>query len=328
VVLRLGLGEDAKATEDAALYLKTYGATRPLQAAAMTLALATHHVEREEWERARAVLTRSAAALDRGSLDVRVQALALSARIHLHDHAPARARDDYARVRALWSAPRAAEASLRSARPGEPEGAANRRVGLALNAVGEATFVAAEERRVAEVQVLKVPAYAGARDRASVLAHVQTKVRPWFEAKQRAIEGVELALAAILDIKPMPPPKWVIHAAATVAFMWGDFADELRRVPIPEAWQKDRALYAAYYAAADDMIGALKSARARPAARKCVDLGAKLWFFDPKTRACEAWLAANDPSFHPIDELTPPLRSGPRFAEARPFASGEAPEGP
>ena len=47
--------------------------------------------------------------------------------------------------------------------------------------------------------------------------------------ERRAIEGVEQSYIRILDIKPVPPPRWTVDSAAHVGAMWATFTDEIGR---------------------------------------------------------------------------------------------------
>ena len=144
VILRLGLGNDVAATKDAATVFKTWSATHRPQAAQLALTLAAHHAERGEKEKARAILRGAMDLLDRSPLDLAIRAHALAAQLA---ETPAFARVEYAKVRAAWADPDAAEAMIRRSWPGEDQGQLDRRVARVLNAVGEALFFAAQERR-------------------------------------------------------------------------------------------------------------------------------------------------------------------------------------
>ena len=288
VIMRLALAQDDKAIKDAEAFGKIHGATKPAQLASMMLAIAAHHADREQWDRARAMIASSMSMFDKAPLDLQVQVHALYARAHAHGPTPA--------------------------------------VAKVLDAVGEALFAAAEERRLAEVEPLRFPVYVGPAKTAPVQEHLRAKVRPWYEKKRTAIQSVEGQLVTIVGMKPVPPPKWVIAAGATVGAMWGALADDFRRVPIPDAWRNDRALYRATWDAIEEMSGAIRSAHAKPAMKKCIDLSAKYQFRDPRTRPCEVWLATNyKTEFHVVDELVPGLRIGTLAAGARPYSYGGDP---
>jgi len=305
VILRLGLGQEEQAIENASVFMKNYGASKPAQAASIAFAVGAHYADREDWEKAKTALSRSMGVIDKAAPDIQVQAHATLGRVYTHLKNNERlARGEYAKVRSLWSDPATAERKIREAYPTEDDGAKDRRLAKALNAVGEAYFFAAEERRRTEVEPLKFPVYTGPGDKASVLRHIEVKVREWYLKKKAAIERVEPEYTKILDLKPAAPPRWVIAAGSRAGLMWGDFVDDFRRAPIPEAWKKDADIRGTYYDALDRASEPFKVGNAKPALKKCLDLSVKYQYFDDFSRSCEVWLARNYKSeYHVIDEL-------------------------
>ena len=157
--------------------------------------------------------------------------------------------------------------------------------------------------RIAEVDSLRFPEYRGPGDKASVKAHVDTKVKDWYLKKMAAIQKVEPEFAKILDLKPTPPPKWVIAAGSRSGLMWGDFVDDFRRAPIPKAWHGTE-LEQVYTGEIDRVSEPYKRDHARPALKKCLDLSTKYQYFDGFSRSCEVWLARNyKAEYHVTDEL-------------------------
>ncbi len=168
------------------------------------------------------------ALIDRAPIDLQLQAHATLGRALSHLGNAKQARVEFSKVRGLWNDPVAAQAKLGAAYGTEDAAQQEKRLGKALGAVGEAMFFAAEERRLAEVETLKFPEYKGPGDKASVKAHIDTKVKDWYLKKMAAIQKVEPEYAKILDLKPLAPPKWVIAAGARSGLMWGDFVDDFR----------------------------------------------------------------------------------------------------
>ena len=82
VVLRLGLGQEAAALDDARDFGKTYGGAKPVQSAGIAFAIGAHYAEKEEWEKARGALTASMGILDRAAPDVQLQAHATLGRCY------------------------------------------------------------------------------------------------------------------------------------------------------------------------------------------------------------------------------------------------------
>lgn len=305
VILRLGLGQEDLAIQDADLFRKNYGGKKPAQTASIQYAIGAHYAEQEQWDKARASLTGSMGVIDRAAPDIQVQAHATLARAHTKLRGQENdAKREYGKVRALWSNPGDAEVKIKNAYPNEDDTQKERRVLKAVTAVGEAYFFAAEERRRAEVDTLRFPAYQGPGDQASVKRHIETRVADWYKKKQVAITNVEPEYKKILDLKPLPPPKWVIAAGSRSGLMWGDFVDDFRRAPIPEAWKKDPEIRGVYYDNLDRASEPYKVQHAKPALKYCLDLSVKYQYFDEFSRACEVWLARNyKAEYHVVDEL-------------------------
>src|SRR5207237_2835189 len=86
--------------------------------------------------------------------------------------------------------------------------------------------------------------------------------------------------------------------------MWGDFVEDFRKAPIPDAWKKDAEIRGTYYDALDRASEPFKIGNAKPALKKCLDLSVKYQYFDEFSRACEVWLARNyKAEYHVIDEF-------------------------
>ena len=111
------------------------------------------------------------------------------------------------------------------------------------------------------------------------------------QKKIPAIEKAEAEFKKIVNLQPEPPPKWVIASGSRVGLMWGGFVDDFRKAPIPEAWKKDDQIRGIYYDALDAKSEPLKSGRAKPALKTCLDYSVKFQFFDEYSRSCEVWLA-------------------------------------
>lgn len=314
VILRLGLGDEQKAIEDEGTFRRNYGGTKPAQTAAISFAIGAHYVEKEQWEKAKTALSGAMGVINKAAPDVQVQAHAALARAYTNIKGQAGAAGgEYAKVRGLWSDPAGAVKKINEAYAGEDEGAKQRRVGKALSAVGEALFFAAEEKRKADVETIKFPAYKGTGSKEEVLKHVTTKVKAWLDKKRPAIEKVEADYKKIIDLQPEPPPKWVIAAGSRVGLMWGGFVDEFRAAPIPEAWKKDDELRNTYFSNLDSASEPIKTGRAKPALVTCLSYSVKYQYFDDFSRNCEVWLAKNyKAEYKVVDEI----RSAPTLSNS------------
>lgn len=266
VILRLGLGDDEKAVADAKEFQSRFGSSKPAQAAAIAFALGGRYADREEWDKAKSTLTGSMAQIDKGPIDIRVQAHAALARVFRKLAKPkmvertvikivgrkekrstemvpvevldAGAKKEYAAVRDLWGKGGDGMAKIDEAYKDEPQAARGKRLGKALTAVGEAYFYAAEEEKQAQVDPLKFPEYKGPGKKDEVLKHINTKVVEWYKKKAAAIGKVAVDYQKILELQPEPPPRWVIAAGSRVGLMWGDFVDDFRRAPYPKDWDQ------------------------------------------------------------------------------------------
>jgi hypothetical protein len=323
VLLRLGLGQENEAIEDARLFERNYGAAKPAQTAAIAYAIGAHYVEKEDWDNARKRFEGSMGVLNKAGPDVQILAHASYAHAlaKLHhpglDHYDDRAKGEYKKVRELWSGLGDPEPKIKAAYTGEDQGQTDKRLARTLTAVGEAFFEAAEDARMAHVETLKFPEYRGSGEKKDeVLKHINTKVKDWYEKKKAAIEKVEPEYVKILELKPVPPPKWVIAAGSRSGLMWGGLVDDFRRAPYPAQWNQkgfvpgtgDTLSWADvklnYMNSLDQASEPFKVNHAKPALKKCLDLSVKYQFFDEFSRACEVWLAKNyKAEYHVVDEI-------------------------
>lgn len=298
VVLRLGLGDEDKALDNAKTFRAKFGGTKALQAAQIAFAIAAHYGDKGEWNEARkALVGQSISLIDRAAtLDVRMQAHALLARAYDKMKTGASARREYQTVIGLWKDPEAAQKAIRDA------GGGDRQVGRALESVGEALFYFAEQEKQ-KVDDYKFPEYKGKKDKDGITKHIGTKVKDWYTKKRKMIEEATLEYKKVLDLQPVPPPRWVIASGAQVGSMWGTFVADFRSAPIPKEWEKDWEIKTAYYGALDDASEPFKE-QAKGAYALCIGYTAKYQYFDEYSRACEEWLAENYKNdFHLIDEF-------------------------
>jgi tetratricopeptide (TPR) repeat protein len=323
VVLRLGLGQEEEAIADASNFNRYYGARKPTQAAQIAFVVAAHYGEKKDWAGVVKRLQASMGVIDRqATLDIRVQAHALLARAYASTKRNPNAEGEYRKVVGLWKDPDKAAAEIKKIE-GESDDAKTRRLGRALEAVGEAMFFFAEEKK-GLVDAVKFPEYKGKNDKESVLKHINTKVKDWIGKKRPLIEQASAEYKKIVDLQPVPPPRWVISSGARVGQMWGRFVDEFRAAPIPDAMKKDYELRTAYYGALDDASEPQKKT-ARSAFEVCLGYSVKYQYFDEFSRSCEEWLAKNyKTEYHLIDEFrgSPNRVNSPMMEQPRPVRIG------
>jgi TolA-binding protein len=302
VVLRLGLGMEEEAIADASNFNKYFGARKPAQAAQIAFAVAAHYGEKNAWEDVVKRLTQSIGTIDRqATLDVRVQAHGLLGRAYANTKRRPNAAGEYNKVLSAWRDPQKAVSEIQSI-AGDTDDARTRRIGRTLEAVGEATFFFAEEKK-AKVDVVKFPEYKGKGEKEAVKKHIETKVKDWIGKKRPLIEAATAEYTKVVNLQPVPPPRWVIASGSRVGQMWGTFVKEFRAAPIPDSIKKDYELRTAYYGALDDASEPQKLA-ARGAFETCLKYSVKYEYFDQFSRTCEEWLAENyKTEYHLIDEF-------------------------
>jgi hypothetical protein len=319
IVLRLGLGQEDKALEDAELFKRAYHGQHPALAAQIAFAIGAHDADHGDLVEARKRLSAAMIDVDRSaSIDVQIQAHAVLGRVLWKTGSETAAAAEYAKVRSLYRDPAAVAAKLKAA--DDVEGA--RRLAKVLTAVGEAMYFAAAQKQKV-VDAIRFPEYRGSGLRNDVLAHIHGKVQDWVNKKRPAIEETEKEYRRIVELQPAPPPRWVIASGARVGQMWGKFVAEFRAAPIPKEWKQDglspsgvpwAEIRAAYYEAIDKASEPYRL-RAKGAYQGCLEESSKYEYFDEHSRACETWLSKNYATeFHMLDELRgAPSRIGMRI---------------
>ncbi len=299
VVLRLGLGQEKQALDDAQVFRTKYGASKGKQAAQIAFAIAANYGDKGKWEEVRKSLIGSNMALidKSASLDVRMQAHALLARAYHAMKTDPSARAEYSKVASLWRDPAAGEKAITEA------GGGPRELGRALEAAGEALFYAAEQEKLKRVDSIKFPEYKGQKDKDGITKYIGTKVKDWYTKKKDAIVAVSTEYKKVVDLMPEPPPRWVIASGSRVGEMWGTFVADFRSAPIPKEWEKDYEIRTSYYGGLDEASEPFKQ-QAKGAFGICLGYSVKYQYFDEYSRACEEWLAKNyKAEFHLVDEF-------------------------
>lgn len=322
VVLRLGLGQEEEALANATTFRSKFGGRSPKQAAQIGFAIAAHHGDNGNWSEAKRALTGQMMGLidKSATLDIRMQAHALLGRANDKMKVGPAAKREYSTVAGLWKDPAAAEKAIRDA------GGGDRQVGRALEAVGEALFYNAEQYK-AKVDDYEFPEYKGKKDKEGISKHIGTKVKDWYTKKKVMITDAAMEYKKVIDLKPVPPPRWVIASGSQVGAMWGKFVADFRSAPIPKEWEKDYEIRTAYYGALDDASEPFKE-QAKGAFVICMAYTATHQYFDSYSRACEEWLAENyKADFHLIDEFrgSPNKVNDPLDEQAYPLALGGEP---
>ncbi len=312
IVLRLGLGQEDEAIRDAKTFQANYGAKNPNQTAQIAFAVGAHYAEQEKWDDCRKALQGSMGVIEKSPPDTQLQAHATLGRCLDRMKAYPGSRVEYKKVLSIWGNGSDASSKIAAAYTTEDDNSKARRLGKALDAVGEALFIAAEDKKHSVVDPIIFPIYQGIGTKEDVLNHIEKKVLPWFKKKKEAIETVEKEYGRVVtDLKPAPP-RWVISAASRSGLMWGDFVTEFRKAPIPKEWNKYSDVRLVYFQKLDEASEPYKL-QAKRALKTCLDQSVSYQYFDEKSRACEKWLSENyKTEYHIVDELrgAPTLSNG------------------
>jgi TolA-binding protein len=348
IVLRLGLGQEDQAVADVKVYQKDYGNSNSVETSQIAFAIGAHYADKEDWEAARKALQGAMGTLEKAPPDIQVQAHGTLARAMMHLKSEGPARGEFEKVRKLWGDGSSAQAKINEAYKAEGDDQRAHRIGKALDAVGEAIFFAAEDKKKEKVDSIPFPAYKGSGTKDDIKKYMDKTLMPWVQKKQAAIEDVDKDYQKVTELQPVPPPRWVIAAASRAGLMWGNFVDDFRRAPTPKEWDKPEckmdkkgfypggsakrpsACYvphtegtpdelawsevkANYLEHLDEASEPIRRDKAKPALKRCLDDSVKYQYFDEYSRDCEKWLAKNyKTEYHIVDELrgAPTLSNG------------------
>ena len=234
IVLRLGLGQEDQAIADVDAVqqvlrrdeagadradrvrhrrpLRRQGGLGRTRASASSGAMSAHRQERDA--------------------DIQVQAHALSARALREAEAATQARREYDKVRELWNDPAAAPRRRSTTHRRRGRASKQRRLGKALDAVGEATSSSPSRSARRSIRLSSPNTRARAQGRRQE-AHQDQGQATGSKKKRPRIEEASKEYKKIVELQPVPPPRWVIAAGSRVGQMWGNFVDEFRAAPIP-----------------------------------------------------------------------------------------------
>ncbi len=217
------------------------------------------------------------------SLEDRMLARALLGRGYAKARQLKAARREYDKVLLAWKDPGAAMQKITG---GETNRAALSRAGQALNAVGEALFFHAEQkRRIAAA--LKPPTYHGPDTDDAIQRFVQKRVAAWLKKRRQLIDEAQRAYQKIPTLRPALPPRWVVASAAQVAAMLEALISDMRRVPLPPSVRNNPESRRAYEHAMSRSLRYLRSAESAANAT-CREYARKFRVESKYSRQCEA----------------------------------------
>ncbi|MEZ4222274.1 MAG: hypothetical protein R3B13_15160 [Polyangiaceae bacterium] len=220
----------------------------------------------------------------KANIEDRMLAHAILGRAYVARRAFKQARAEYDRVLADWTDP---DARVKEMLGGEPSNAARvGRVQQALDAAGEALFQRAEEKRRAAV-ALRAPFFPGPDTDDAVQRFITTKAKVWIDKRRKLIEDAQKEYHKVVELRPTPPPSWVVASAAQTAEMLYAFLAELKKTPIPPRIRKDPKLRQVYEDSMNDAFGPTKSA-ADTVNAMCIQFARRFQLDTPHSRDCEA----------------------------------------
>lgn len=264
VYARLKLEEPTDALRNATTFRNRYRRQQPDEAALLAVAIAAYHGERGEWQPALAALSPAAAPSGATTAPTRIlwharrgQALAGLGRA-------GGAVRDLRRALQLWRPPAAGPSAkaVGRAKPAPMQGREQ-----VVDAVGTAYFLLAEQLRAAAA-ARSMPPYRGKATVKGVNRYVQSQVARWAKEREEMVGEAEREYVRIGQIRPVPPARWVVAAAAATGHMWADFAAAFTHAPPPPPVAEDQELRAAWEAAMTE-AAAPAHAKARRAFERC-----------------------------------------------------------
>lgn len=311
--LRIGMGDLDRAVDDLQLFSKNYGARRSTDVPKMVVAVGNAFWDQGRAKESREFIEKWLSFIDKqGNLHHRILGHALAGRIHAHERAKESATKEFDIVRALWRNPE--EGVRRINALGGAEDEQRRRLAQTLTAVGEALFFFGEQKR-AEVEAIRFPEYSGPGDKDSVMKFIGAQIGEWLKKKRSAIEETEREYQKVIEIQPVPPPRWVIASAGRVGFLWSTFVSEFRKAPMPKEWNSKAPLPKTSTPGTDikrlylEQLSSMSEPfmqRSKQAFVVCVNQSVKFQWADEHSRACRGWLEKHfRKEWIPLDELRP-----------------------
>jgi hypothetical protein len=321
--LRMALGDAPRAARNLDRFHKLYGSSRVLPTAELTLWLAERVTESEQRGNEPMPSAEISALVERAvdlathtndpGLMLRSHTLA-ARRLLGHDAAAAR-RHAEAVVQLAH-----AGALARLAQQAQSSGGFGA-LGRVLTAVGEAQFLLATMKARSQ-SAQAVPTLPRQRTRAAIAAFLKTRLDPWIERRRAKLESTEQSYRPIVELEPVPPPRWVVAASGEIALGWIGLQQEIAAVASDLAATGDRELAQALRQSTEPV-----TVRAKAAARSYLGLRAKLQVTTEHGPQIERWLAQTFPrELPPIEELVPVPHWTPRELRSEPILEQPPPQ--
>ncbi len=296
VFFRLGLGDEKKAIEDAALFEKHFAARYPRDASRVKYALGSIYRRSGQWQR---VAEHYRGFLDRyGSRAMPhevIQANVEIGRAYLSLGRKSRALPFFRAASDAWFR----GAADRIAKLEETKEQKERFAALARTATAEALFHQANDAYDA-FMAIEFPSFrAKGRYRARRTALFQQWLNRdfarWMQRKLSAMDGTRITYDRVATLSV---PGWSIAAAARVGDVYLSFVNEFREAPVPPWLEGDEELVALYFEKLDE-TSQHWVVQATDAYRYCLSTATKLRWFNEYSTHCETELSRLDPATYP-----------------------------
>ena len=301
-LLRLALGDRARAMRNADRFEKNYGTLQLGESAKLALAVAEAASEAEQRGELELSATELTKLVDHAvDLSQRARDVALQLRAHAVAARRLAGKDDAAARRHAEAIVQFANSGALAALAGAPPGGGGLpSLGRALTAVGEAYFLLARMADRAR-KLPPAPKLPRGASHAAIGAWLQNKVAPWVDQREAALNARDQHVRPIADIQPAPPPRWVVASVGEFVVGWIELHNEIDSLAAQVAAAGDRE-----HAHALRTSARFVTERARFAALAYLELRAKLQTTSEHGSEIEAWLGRTFPREHPLlEELAP-----------------------
>jgi tetratricopeptide (TPR) repeat protein len=300
VTLLLALDEPERAIALLESYGPRVAERTPWLTAELDVAVAQWYSEQRQYDGLITFLSRKKklARIDGASIDLRIRAHAALGRAKVARGKPKAAEAEYEKVLSFWADPRRGVREILGAEPSEASDSPATQIRLAetLSALGEALYSLAEIERQRTVRAT-VLRYSGPRTPEGIK-------ESWKPLKQDIdrIRRVTEAYKRVVDLQPVPAPRWVIAAASRVGDLWSNLSDRARAAGAIGAMRR-RDLAAAFRKGLEQATAPWVET-AKQAFHTCVAYSAKYQWSDELSRRCEDWLARHFPEeFEPTADF-------------------------
>jgi len=307
VFFRLGLGDDAKAVDDAKLYEKNFAKKYPRETSQVIYSLASIYERQGDWKKVSEHYQNYLKTYGRQALpneEIRANTQIGVALWKLDKKADA--EKYFKSATKLWTS--GAPASIEKLAAGDAE-KAQKWAAEGSQATAQALWYLSEYE-FAKFEKIAFPEIKGKADMKKVNEWAQGSFVKWIEEKGKALKSAEDAYSKVRELKA---PMWDIAAAERVGVMYRTFVDEFRDAPVPDEIKKDPELMDIYLGSLDEKSQPWVL-KATGAFDFCMSLATQVRWFNEFSQQCEQELNKLDPRKYP---LAAELRGAPNYVQQK-----------